>query len=196
MRRIVIRAAAALALAGAAAAFPARRTTEGPPAGFTGGFGEPSCVACHTGSDVNSFGGRASLRGLPAAYAPGEEYVLSVVLEAEETEVAGFQLTARYTGGPEEGHDAGMLSPVDGRTAVKDSAGIAYAHQSLAGSVTEDRSGSSWSVAWVAPRSEHPVALHLAANSGNADNSPLGDLVYTHEAVLPPATPRSIEPGP
>jgi hypothetical protein len=192
MREIVLRSAAVLALAGAAAAFPARKTTEGPPAGFTGGFGEPTCVTCHTGNDVNAFDGRTFIGGLPAAYEPGEEYVLSVVLEAEETSVAGFELTARFAEGPDRGANAGRLVPMSGRTAIKDSAGVAYAHQSLAGSVTESSSGSSWSITWVAPGAEHPVVLHLAANSGNADDSPLGDLVYTHEAVLAPATGSAV----
>lgn len=188
MRETVLRTAAVLVVAGAAAAFPARRTTEGPPAGFTGGFGEPSCVTCHVGNEVNAFGGRTFVSDLPSGYEPGGEYVVSVVLEAEETSVAGFELTARFADGPERGANAGTLVPADARTAVKDSAGVAYAHQSLAGSVTEHSSGSSWTITWIAPRSEHPVALHLAANSGNADDSPLGDLVYTHEAVIAPAT--------
>lgn len=158
---------------------------EAPPAGVTGGFGEATCVSCHIGNDINAYGGRVRLEGLPDAYEPGREYVLTVDLAAEETSVAGFQLAARFTDGPERGENAGMLQPVDVRTAISDSLGIRYLHQTPEGSRTRDSSGSSWSVAWSAPASGGRVALHLAANSGNGDNSPLGDLVYTSEAVVP-----------
>lgn len=187
MSRAFIGSATVVVLAATVAAFPAPRMTEGPPPGFTGGFGEESCVVCHTGNDVNAFGGSVVLRGLPDAYEGGREYVLEVVLAAEETDVAGFQLTARFAEGAPKGRNAGTLRPVDGRTEVTDSAGISYLHQSRAGSVTGDRGGSRWSIGWVPPASGGPVTIHVAANSGNADSSPLGDLVYTHAAVVRPA---------
>ncbi|MDH3272708.1 MAG: hypothetical protein OEN56_15325 [Gemmatimonadota bacterium] len=110
-------------------------------------------------------------------------YLLTVVLAADETAVAGFQLSARFE---EDGVDAGGLHAVDARTARSDSAGTSYMHHSRVGSITHDPSGSSWSVRWTAPRSSRAVAFHVAANSGNGDNSPLGDLVYTEAAVVPP----------
>lgn len=168
-----------------AEASPAGFMAEAPPAGFTGGFGEGSCVFCHTGNDVNAFGGEVRVEGLPQSYGPGEEYLLTVVLRADETSVAGFQLAARFVDGPRKGQDAGVLRPVDDRSARTDSAGVSYLHQSRAGSVTADPSGSSWTVGWTAPRSGAPVAIHVAANSGNGDESPLGDLVYTDERTLP-----------
>ncbi len=178
--------AAVLVLSGTAVAVPAVVTVEGPPPGFTGGFGEPSCVACHLGSEVNAFGGRVVVEGLPAAYAPGAEYILTVLLEAEETQAAGFQITSRFTGGAGWGRNAGRLEPIDARVAVTDSAGVSYVHQSLEGSRTHTSDGSSWSVVWVAPSAGGPVTISVAANSGNADNSPLSDLVYTAEVIVPP----------
>jgi len=182
-------AAAALVLPGAAVSAPAVRTAEGPPAGFSGGFGEPTCVACHTGNDLNAFGGRVTIEGLPAAYVPGRAYPLTVVLEAEETEVAGFQITARFAGGARAGGDAGRLEPLDGRVAKRDSAGVTYAHQTAEGSKTATSDGSAWTLTWIAPV-DGDVAIHLAANSGNGDNSPLSDLVYTREVLLGPESPR------
>ena len=176
---------AALALAGAAAV-PRPPSAAEPPAGFTGGFGEPTCLHCHIGNEVNAFGGSIRLEGLPATYVPGEAYVVTVRLQADETAVAGFQLTARVSTGPAAGANAGSLTPVDARTTTKDSLGITYAHQSPAGTVPPDPSGSSWAVTWTAPRDPVPVALHVTGNSGNADESPLGDLVYTQEVVLEP----------
>ena len=177
-------AASALIATVAATSLP---MAEAPPAGSTGGFGEPSCVSCHTGNDVNAFGGEVGVVGLPAGYRPGEELLLTVVLEADETTVAGFQLSARYGDGPDKGRDAGELRAVDHRVARTDSAGITYLHQSEAGSVAPDPSGSSWTVSWTPPESGHPVAIHVAANSGNGDESPLGDLVYLDAVTVPPA---------
>ncbi|NIT96817.1 MAG: hypothetical protein GWM91_15935, partial [Actinobacteria bacterium] len=41
-----------------AAAMPALPMAEAPPAGFTGGFGEPTCVTCHLDNPLNAYGGR------------------------------------------------------------------------------------------------------------------------------------------
>lgn len=168
------------------AAAPAIFHATSPPAGVTGGFGEPSCVVCHIGNDVNAFGGRVEIVGLPSAYDAGREYVLTVDLRADETAVAGFQFSARFAGGAAKGAPAGVIEPVDARTAVTDSAGIYYLQQTETGSATADPSGSRWSFSWRAPQAGGPVVMHVAANSGNGDNSPLGDLVYTAERQVPP----------
>jgi hypothetical protein len=177
--------AAALVLMGAAALVPTVPTAEGPPPGYSGGFGEPTCAACHVGNDVNAFDGRVTLEGLPSRYEPGASYPLTVVLEAEGTAVAGFQITARHADGTARGVNAGRLEPAEPRVAVTDSAGVSYAHQSREGSVPGSGDRASWTVVWVAPAGGS-VAFHVAANSGNADNSPLSDLVYTTEIVVPP----------
>jgi hypothetical protein len=176
--------AATLVLTGAAASVPLR-TIEGPPLGYTGGFGEPTCAQCHIGNDVNAFGGRVAIRGLPAAWVPGTEYALTVVLEAEETSVAGFELASRFADGADRARSAGRLSSLDARVAVADSAGIVYARQTGAGSAAGG-DGSSWTLTWVAPDGGGPVTFNVAANSGNADNSPLSDLVYVAEVTVPP----------
>ena len=184
VRRITL--CAVLAAAGAAASVPYAPITDGPPSGFTGGFGEPTCLECHIGNDLNAFGGRVSLAGLPDAYESGAEYPLTVILEAEETVSAGFQLTARYTGGASRGKDAGMLDPLDARVTLRDSVGVTYAQQSREGSTTVSTDGSSWTLVWTAPAGGAPVTINVAANSGNGDNSPLSDLVYALEVVVPP----------
>jgi hypothetical protein len=186
--------AAVLALAGTAAVFPPPSSVAPPPLGHTGGFGEPSCVVCHLGSEVNAFGGRVSVEGLPAAYRPGTDYALTVVLAADETAVAGFQLTSRYAGGGARGGNAGRLRPVDRRVAVSDSNGVSYGHHTQEGTIPPSPEGSSWSLVWMAPLDGGPVTINVAANSGNADNSPLSDLVYVHEVIVP-AGRRSVGPG-
>lgn len=186
--------AAVLVLTGAAAFVPRPRTAEGPPLGFTGGFGEPTCVTCHIGADVNAFGGRVTLHGVPEAYTPGTAYALTVVLEAEETSVAGFELASRFGAGAARGASAGSLVPVDARVSVTDSAGITYARQTRQGSVPASGDGSTWTLTWTAPTGGAPVTFNVAANSGNADNSPLSDLVYTTEVTVPAASVRPLRP--
>ncbi len=182
--------AAGLALAGTAAAFPVVHAT-GPPPGHTGGFGEPTCAVCHIGNDLNAFGGSVRLEGLPDAYESGAAYVLSVILRADETAIAGFQMAARFSGGDDRGASAGSFLPLDARVRVLEAAGGArYVHQTVAGSSVSTAEGSSWAVEWIAPDSEVPVEFHLTATSGNGDNSPLSDLVYTFAAEIP-----SVEAG-
>ena len=176
---------AVLAAAGTAAV-PRPAQVLNPPLGYTGGFGEPTCLQCHIGNDANAFGGRVTLEGLPERFQPGERYVLTALLRAEETTVAGYQLTARYAEGPDAGRSAGSLELVDDRSAIGDSLGIVYAHHAEPGVRATDPSGSSWAVSWTAPEATQPVAFHLTANSGNGDDSPLGDLVFTHSIVLEP----------
>ena len=185
MLRRSLMGAAVLVLSGTAVAFGTLRTAEGPPAGFSGGFGEPSCVACHTGNEENALGGSVRIEGVPGAYVPGREYPLTVVLAAEETVVAGFQVTARFTTGARRGANAGTLRPIDARVATRDSVGVSYAHQTAEGSKTSRDDGATWTLAWIAPR-EGEVAINVAANSGNGDNSPLSDLVYVREVVIGP----------
>ena len=189
--------AAVLAVVGTAAfvsaplepAAPASSThATGPPAAHTGGFGEPTCAECHIGYPVNAPGGMVSVRGLPQAYRPGAEYRLTVMLQSEEMGAAGFELAARIAGGERAGTSAGTLRPVDSRVAVTDSMGVAYAHQTPAGSQVTDPDLATWTVSWTAPRAG-TVAVHVAANSANGDQSPLSDLVYTAESTLAPEGP-------
>ena len=186
--------AAALALVGAAAAVPGFHApgatafhAGAPPVGHTGGFGEPTCLECHLGSDLNAFGGRVSVLGLPDEYSRGQRYILTIRLEAEETVTAGFQLSARYGGGAEWGTPAGELVPVDSYvTVTRAETGQPYAHQTLEGAATTDPDLATWSLEWVAPLLGGPVAIHVAANSANGDESPLSDLVYSMDVTIPP----------
>lgn len=164
---------------------PAQLHAGAPPVGHTGGFGEPTCVICHLGDAENAYGGSVAILGLPEAYEPGVAYALTVVLQADETGVAGFQLSARFSEGAAEGSSAGGLAPVSPRVEVNaGDNGVTYAHQNLAGSPVQTPDGSSWLVEWTAPESDDPVVFHVAANSGNGDNSPLSDLVYRAEVQV------------
>jgi hypothetical protein len=122
---------------------------------------------------------------LPDAYEPGEVYVLTVALEAPETGVAGFQMSARHSDGPLRGGPAGLVRGIDSRvTVTTHETGQPYAHHTPLGTKVATPDGSSWLVEWTAPSEGGAVVFHVAANSANGDNSPLLDLVYVVEASV------------
>jgi len=163
---------------------------EKPPPGHTGGFGEPSCVSCHLGNDVNAFGGSVTIKGLPDRFVGGKHYPITVVLKVEDTEVAGFQITARYDAPNDEqyGKSAGEIRSINSRvTNTIGDNGVSYAHHTPQGLINYSSDSISWSMEWIAPSKGSSVVFHVAANSGNGDNSPLSDLVYTSNEVTHPS---------
>lgn len=153
-----------------------------PPLAHTGGFGEPTCHLCHNEFDLGFPGGSLELVGLPEGYEPGRRYPVQVVLHTQEMVVAGFQLSARF----DDGRPAGRLAPVDARVQVTDSTGVPYARQAQGGADPESPELARWTLEWTAPPSGGAVRFHAAANSGNGDNSPFGDLIYATERVVRP----------
>ena len=95
---------------------------------------------------------------------------------------AGFQASIRREA---DGAPAGRLTAVDSRAWIQWSeAGVPYVHHSSDGADARE-DVAEWRFQWTAP--EGPLArlvLHVAANSGNGDASPLGDFVYTLEWPL------------
>jgi hypothetical protein len=153
---------------------------EGPPLGHTGGFGEPTCHACHNELELDAEGsGRLELDGLPERYEPGETYLLTIVLASEGMERAGFEAAFRFAGSPPPGAQAGTLAAGDDLAQVSylGLTPVYYVRQTEAGS--QGAAVVSWTFTWTAPDSSQPVTVHLAANSANGDNSPLGDFVLT-----------------
>jgi hypothetical protein len=59
---------------------------------------------------------------------------------------------------------------------------VEYVHHSESGTELAEPELASWSFFWTAPNARDMIVLHVAANSANGDDSPLGDLVYTAEA--------------
>lgn len=167
---------------------PALHPEEPPPA-HTGGFGEPSCQICHAEYRVNAPGGELAIDGLPERWSSGAVYLLTVTLRSEEMASAGFQLSARFA----DGRGAGTFEPIDDRVSITDHVGpagtVSYVAQTRLGSEVDDPAEVAWRVRWHAPDQRGEVRFHGAANSGNGDNSPFGDLVYTAEIGVTSETP-------
>lgn len=171
---MTLRVSAGAGIVGAVALAAASHAA-GPPAAHTGGFGEPTCLQCHSEYDLNALGGRVDLEGLPAAYEPGRSYAVVVALHSSEMAAAGFQMAARF----EDGSPAGTLAAGEPRVAVVDSTGVPYAQHAPGGTKPESAELARWTVRWVAPAAGGRVLFHVAANSANGDDSPFGDLIYT-----------------
>ena len=159
---------------------------DGPPLARTGGFGELTCVECHLDLELNAPGGALLLDGVPASFIPGAAYVVTVIVEGEGMGRAGFQAAARFREDERAGEQAGRVAPVDGRTVVRAEDGVDYVNHTVVGSELGPGDVASWSFEWVAPDAPSPVVFHVTGNSANGDNSPLGDLIYTAEVVVPP----------
>jgi hypothetical protein len=159
---------------------------DGAPPGFSGGFKEESCHACHFSSEPNLSPGRVVVDGVPARFAAGEKYTVTVTLTRPGMKRAGFQLTARFK---DSGAQAGTLaagSADKSRVSIDAQSGIQYANQekedAFAAEVTR------WTIEWTAPSERAPVVFHVAANGADGDGSANGDLVYTTsvESAPPP----------
>jgi hypothetical protein len=171
----VVALALGASLAAAAAVF-----RDAPPPAYTGGFGEPTCRACHADAPLNEASGTLAIDGIPDRYQPGRTYELEVTLRRDGMRRAGFELAARLADGDGAGRQAGVVAPTDDRTVVAlDSATrVAYLTHTLAGTTVAAGGTGRWTFRWTAPGAG-AVAIHVAANAANDDDSPLGDFIYT-----------------
>lgn len=173
-----------LAVAALAPSF-GRTYSNGPPPGYTGGFGEPTCRACHAGAELAPAG--ALNLDLPAVCAAGARYRVGVTLRDSSLRRGGFQLAARIAEGERTGEQAGTLRATDGRVAIIVGArDVLYAQHTKDGS-TVDADSATWTLEWVAPAraaGEAHIAFHVAANVANDDASELGDVIHVTERRL------------
>lgn len=171
------------------------RHADAPPPGHTGGFGEPTCRECHDEFELN-LDGSLTVEGLPGSYRPGETYTVTLVLESEGMARAGFQAAVRYASGARAGTSAGSLTPIGATVVVRTEPDGPTLVQHAPGALWTDGGAASWSFAWTAPAAAGgPVALHVAANSANGDDSPFGDIVYAlADTVDGPGDPISRDP--
>ena len=182
--------AAVLAATMRLAATPAY--AEGAPPGFSGGFKEDSCHACHFHEPLNSGGGRVTIEGMPASFEAGQRYTLTVTLTRAGMTRAGFQLATRFKDG---GAQAGTLAPGPGegeRVTVESQSGVQYAGQKKDGSSVSAAGATRWTIEWTTPARGGPVIVHVSANAADGNESADGDFVYTAASESSPASPRAM----
>lgn len=164
---------------------PVHAYADGAPPGFSGGFGEQSCHACHFQADLNTPPGRVSIDGVPRVFTPGQRYSLTITLTRPGMRAGGFQLTARFAEG---GRQAGTLTAEgDGRVAIERSGDVLYANQRAQGTALTGPDRVEWTLSWTAPEQGGSVQFHVSANAADADESVNGDYVYTTAAETVPA---------
>lgn len=149
---------------------------EGAPPGFSGGFKEESCHACHFHEELNAAPGSVTITGVPERFTPGQRYTITVTLTRSEMKRAGFQLTARFK---ESGAQAGLMTSEGAHVSIDTQGGIQYAGQKREGAVAESAGTARWTVMWTAPDPGGPVVFHVAANAANGNASADGDFIYT-----------------
>jgi hypothetical protein len=169
-------------VAGGPAMSPAAAYADGAPPGFSGGFGESSCDACHFEAAVNTPPGRVTLTGIPDRFVPGERYAITITLSRPGLTMGGFQLASRLDPG---GTQAGMLAPGPGEEKrIKIESGkIQYANQRQAGTDLAEPGIAQWTVLWTAPETPGIVRFHVAANAADKDEAARGDYIYTAAAA-------------
>ena len=160
---------------------------DGAPPAHTGGFGEPSCTACHYDHPLDDTSGALDL-GLPAAWKPGASYDMEIRLRHPQMRRGGFQLAARWLDGTKAGRQAGALASADSMIDVirQDSTGVQFAGHREARPVGRDSASAKWTLRWTAPATgAGPVAVDIAANAANGDYSSFGDRIYVRRVVIP-----------
>lgn len=175
---------AAVALATTVRLVASHAYAEGAPPGFSGGFKEESCHACHFHEEPNSGGGRLTIEGVPAKFEAGQRYTLTITLTRSGMKRAGFQLAARFK---DSGAQAGTLAPGPGdgdRVKVENASGVQYAGQRQAGSSVAAADATRWTIEWTAPARGGPVIFHVSANAADGNESADGDFVYTATAEI------------
>lgn len=167
----------------------ARATRDRPPAAVTGGFGEPTCQLCHFEADLDAGTGDLTLDGVPDEYTPGETYTLTLTVIHPGIAAAGFEIAARFE---KAAAQAGSFAPEPDqkdRIDVTTEADVQYAHHVRAGTLPIHTDTARWRLLWTAPPDGGSILFHAVGNAANADDSPLGDFVYSVSASSRPRSP-------
>jgi uncharacterized protein (TIGR03437 family) len=161
--------------------FPLFANSTNVPAGSTGGFGEPTCVQCHTGT-LNPASGKVSINA-PALYTPGITQTLQVVITDSGAAAWGFELSARFTNGTQ----AGAFTP-SSTVAVRTANSVQYAAQSSA--AMQAGTQFQFNVSWTAPpdTTGGPVVFDVVGLAAN-DDTHSTDRTYAAEAHSASAAP-------
>jgi hypothetical protein len=189
----VLTASSRLTSPGAVWSMPLRYA-DGAPPGFSGGFGEQSCHACHFSAEPNTAPGSVAIAGAPQAYTPRETYALTVTLARPGLLAGGFQLTARFKEGGAQAGSFALASEESDRVKIELRADVQYVGQRRTAAAPVAPDTARWAMNWTAPSGGGAVLFHVAANAADNDETASGDFVYTalHEVAPrpPPAGSR------
>ncbi len=168
------------ALAAAALFLPDVATARSgdPPDGRTGGPDQLTCAdGCHTGNALNSGDGTLSISGLPAQYALGETYPITVTLDKSGQMRWGFELAALSI----QAEQAGTIAVTDAdSTQTSTTSSITYIKHTADGTRAGTVGPKSWTFDWTAPLTDvGEVTLYAAGNAADNNNSSSGDFIYT-----------------
>jgi hypothetical protein len=151
---------------------------DGPPLGFSGGFGEDHCQACHSDYKVNAGPGSLTISA-PARYSPGQTYAVTITLKRPRMAMGGFMFTARFEGDSAQAGTLAFADPAKDRVKVVNDRGVQYAHHLRPGTQLTATDVVRWTLRWTAPADKRAILFHAAANAANGDDSQSGDWVYT-----------------
>ena len=123
---------------------------------------------------------------MPARYAEGQTYDITVTITREGLRRGGFEIAARFASGRRRGRQAGAWKPLDDRVQLIPGAVdkvLTFVQHNLAGSRVRATGENRWTIQWTAPTpASAPVQFNVAANASNNDDSPLGDYIYLKNA--------------
>lgn len=169
------------------------KISPGPPLGFTNAPGEGNCTGCHYTFALNSGAGKIEITGLPASYALGQSYSITVTLSHPTARAWGFELTALDSNGTSS--TIGTLTATSTTTTLKRESSdsgqqrIYFSHNGEAGIAQGKPGSNSWSFTWTAPASAvGDVTFYAVGNAANNQVSPEDDYIYTTSVkVLSPS---------
>jgi FlgD Ig-like domain len=161
---------------------------------------EANCTQCHSGNAINDPNGALHILGVPAAYAPGYTYPITVQLAYSLSDTTGasnpkwgFELTAVKLS---DGTGAGTFqtpAPGDSASHYPDSlqiktatsgsflsSGRQYIEHTTFSTRTDQPSPVQWTMYWTAPASDvGQIDFFAAGNAANGDGSSSGDHIFT-----------------
>jgi hypothetical protein len=177
--------AATLLVAVGPASVPAAAYADGAPPGFTGGFGEQACDACHFEAALNTRPGQLTLAGIPDRYVAGQSYPITITISRPGMAMGGFQLSVRMESG---GLQAGVLAVPSGeeKRIRVEKGSVLYVNQRLEGTALAEPGTAKWTVLWTAPNGPGVIVFHAAANAADKDEAARGDYIFTAMASSRP----------
>jgi hypothetical protein len=153
----------------------------GPDAKYTNAPGDlGNCTSCHDEfHDPNVGPGSVRMTNVPTVYNPGQQYTVNVIVQQNNRQRFGYQLTVV----DQNGNRAGTLAPQSSDSQVNQETGAGgrqYIEHTEIGTFPNGANSRTWQVRWTAPSSDvGTVRFWFAGNAANGDGTNQGDYIYT-----------------